>query len=498
MTDIVCELSDCTFRYADAESGAALRNATLRVRAGEVVVLTGRSGCGKTTVTRMLNGLAPEHFAGQLDGRARTADCIAGETSVNNYVTRVGSVFQNPKTQYFHANSSDELAFPCENVGMEPAQIRARISARLREFDIEHLRDRTIIQLSGGQQQQLAVAAATMLDPHVFVLDEPTGNLDVDAIERLRTMLMRLKRDGNTIVIAEHRLAWCAGLADRYVLFDSGQITGEYSAHEFAALPAQQLRDQGLRSRDLSEQQQRIERIIAQAESAETIGNPALLSTKNLVVGYGGRGLLAHITHRRAKNAFAREVPDVDLRGGQIIGLMGCNGAGKSTFARTVCGLGKPLSGEILLDGKLAKPAKLANNAAMVMQDVNYQLFADSVREEVMLETEMSGGADAADMRSARERCDEILRELDLLEFADRHPMSLSGGQKQRLAIATALMARKQLVVLDEPTSGLDYTHMMQVGELLRRLADRGVCVLVITHDEELAAHFCDRILRFD
>lgn len=166
-----CALDGCSFRYASDESvdgverGVhAIDHVSLQARAGEVVMLVGRSGCGKTTVTRLLNGLAPEHFRG-LHGEARVGGLHAGVAAVEDYATEVGSVFQNPKTQYFHANSTDELAFPCENAGMEPGEIRRRIRERLRAFDVEHLRDRNIADCSGGQQQQLAVVAATMLDP---------------------------------------------------------------------------------------------------------------------------------------------------------------------------------------------------------------------------------------------------------------------------------------------------------------------------------------------
>lgn len=173
---------------------------------------------------------------------------------------------------------------------------------------------------------------------------------------------------------------------------------------------------------------------------------------------------------------------------------MGHNGAGKSTFARTLCGLQAPLAGMVELGGEPASSSALSRAAALVIQDVHYQLFAESVRAEVMLETVRAGG----ELAAAREQCDALLGELDLLDVADRHPMSLSGGQKQRLAIAVALMGKKRFVVLDEPTSGLDRAHMMQVGALLRELAGRGVAVLVITHDDELAAHWCDRILALD
>ena len=490
-----CALDGCSFRYASDESADgvergvhAIDHVSLQARAGEVVMLVGRSGCGKTTVTRLLNGLAPEYFRGSLHGEARVGGLHAGVAAVEDYATEVGSVFQNPKTQYFHANSTDELAFPCENAGMEPSEIRRRIRERLRAFDVEHLHDRNIVDCSGGQQQQLAVVAATMLDPGVLVLDEPTSNLDAEAMERLRNMVKRLKRDGIAIVIAEHRLAWVADLADRYVVFDAGRVVGEYTAEHFHALPESQRRAWGLRALELSGPRGQVERI---AQRAEPSGEKPVIATRGLKVGYERRRLFG-----RTKRGFVREVGDVNLFAGQIVGLIGRNGAGKSTFVKTVCGLVEPVAGEILVDGRAAKPGRLSALCAMVMQDVNYQLFASSVREEMLLEA-MQHVRTAEDAQRVRERADGILRQLGLLDFAERHPMTLSGGQKQRLAIGVALMGEKRVVVLDEPTSGLDRHHMLQVGALMRDLADRGVCVLVVTHDDELAAEVCDRIVRF-
>lgn len=232
-------------------------------------------------------------------------------------------------------------------------------------------------------------------------------------------------------------------------------------------------------------------------------GTPCCIATRRLTVGY--------------RRAFSRDIDDFEVRGGEITGLMGHNGAGKSTLVRTLCGLIKPISGSVLLHGETARPVALTRAGFLVMQDVNYQLFADSVREELLLGLgeayeAIRDGADSAGSGATGpdaptrfpgattfgEKADAVLRSLDLLQFADRHPMSLSGGQKQRLAIASALMCGKELIVLDEPTSGLDRAHMMQVGTLLRQLADSGKAVLVVTHDEELAALWCDRILDLD
>lgn len=484
----LCTLRDCTFAYSG--EGAALHGVSLDVRAGELVMLVGPSGCGKTTATRLINGLAPEHFTGTLTGHACTGGLEAGRAPLESYARVVGSVFQNPKTQYFHARSTDELAFPCENAGMPAPRIRERVRQVAARFGIDDLLDRAIVDLSGGQQQRLAAASAAVLEPAVMVLDEPTSNLDAASMERLHGMIAALKADGVAIVIAEHRLAWCTDLVDRYCVFGGGELLGTYTAREFEALPAARREAWGLRALDVSEDRAQI---AALSHLECPAGGAPVLSTRGLEVGYRKRGML-----RRGRGAvFSLRIPDVDVYGGQIVGSMGHNGAGKSTFARTLCGLQAPLAGTIELDGEPARASALSHAAALVMQDVHYQLFAESVRVEVMLETVQRGGGEH-ELAAAREQCDALLGELDLLDVADRHPMSLSGGQKQRLAIAVALMGKKRFVVLDEPTSGLDRAHMMQVGALLRELADRGVAVLVITHDDELAAHWCDRIIALD
>lgn len=167
---------------------------------------------------------------------------------------------------------------------------------------------------------------------------------------------------------------------------------------------------------------------------------------------------------------------------------MGNNGCGKTTLVRTLTGLIKPVSGRIELNGVPAKPRDLTRAGFLVMQDVNYQLFSDSVREELLI------GLDETDA-GITAQANQVMADLDLAAFAERHPMSLSGGQKQRVAIGSALMCGKDLIIFDEPTSGLDRYHMEQVGELLRQLASQGKAILVVTHDEELTAGWCDRIV---
>ena len=313
-----------------------------------------------------------------------------------------------------------------------------------------------------------------MLGPRLVVLDEPTSNLDANAIADMRAMIEQMKDEGLTIVIAEHRLAWLNGVADRYVVFDGGHIVQDYEADEFLSLSPGCVAAMGLRALDLQPYRHRIATLASSPAADECTS--ALLGTHNLTIGYKG------------KDGFTRAIPDLRFRAGEITGLMGNNGCGKTTLVRTLTGLIKPVSGRIELNGVPAKPRDLTRAGFLVMQDVNYQLFSDSVREELLI------GLDETDA-GITAQANQVMADLDLAAFAERHPMSLSGGQKQRVAIGSALMCGKDLIIFDEPTSGLDRYHMEQVGELLRQLASQGKAILVVTHDEELAAGWCDRIV---
>lgn len=514
----VIRLTGTSFRYSRDDSGTAaaplpptapaLSNIDLTVRPGETVMLCGQSGCGKTTVTRLLNGLIPGFFHGELAG-SQTVCGLPGGTPVEAYVPLVGSVFQNPKTQYFNADTTSELAFPCENLGWPSQRIRERVDEVAERFGIEPLLDRSVFKLSGGQKQRLAVAAATMLHPRLVVMDEPTSNLDASAMRDLHDMVVDLKASGVTVVIAEHRLAWCADLVDRYILFDGGAIAGEYSAAEFNAMPSARIESFGLRALDLAPYRAKLlaksgergqshmdhsdhsasvegpapdsarnnagARTISAAGKNE--GTPCCIATRRLTVGY--------------RRAFSRDIDDFEVRGGEITGLMGHNGAGKSTLVRTLCGLIRPISGSVLLHGEAARPAALTRAGFLVMQDVNYQLFADSVRTEVSFGLTDAEAPDAA-------RVDEVLDGLGLAAYAERHPATLSGGQKQRLAVAACIATGKRLLVFDEPTSGLDLGSMRTVAALVRRLADEGRAVLVVTHDLEFIGQACDKAVRVE
>ena len=461
------ESKQVSFAY-QGSAAPALREVSLQIEPGECVLLCGRSGCGKTTFSRLLNGLAPAFYPGELTGECTVGSLLAGSAAIEEYVPVVGSVFQNPKTQYFNVDTTAELAFPCENSGMPPAAIRKRVDEVVNQFGLEELMNRSVFKLSGGEKQKVAFAAACMLGPKLLVLDEPTSNLDAGVIRQLHDMIAAMKRAGVTVVLAEHRLAWIGDVVDKYFFFEEGRLAAQWTAEQFAALPEETLQKAGLRARELAPYQEKL-----RGKEHKNCAAAPVLELQNLTLGY-------------EKKKPLRTLPDMSFAAGEIVGLMGHNGIGKTTLARTLCGLMEPLGGQICWEGKPANAKTRLHKSFLVMQDVNYQLFSDSVKEEILL-----GAANP-------EQCDTVMEALGLSGLADRHPMSLSGGQKQRVVVAAAMLSDKPLILLDEPTSGLDRGNMEQVGRLLQQLKAQGKTLVVITHDEELAADWCDRIIRLE
>lgn len=466
MTEMI-KSKDVSFQYLHT-SEAFLKEINLTVGKGECILICGESGSGKSTYSRLLNGISPNYIEGELAGEHYTANLKAGEAEIEAYVPVVGSVFQNPKTQHFTVDTMSELAFPLENTGAHPDFIREKIEQNATAFNVEHLLGRNIFEISGGEKQQIAFVAANMLEPAVLILDEVTSNLDQEAISRIREMVLNLKERGQTIIIFEHRLAWTKGLVDRYILLDQGRITKEWPADEFLELSTGELHGLGLRSMDLDKQRKMIQKKLNQPKNKIN----HTLSAENLSIGYPGYPVLSDL--------------DLSFDAGEVTGLLGPNGTGKSTLANTLTGLQESISGQIYWNNKKITKKELTQKSYMVMQDMNYQLFSDSVENEILL------GA------KHPQYLDQILKALNLTEFRDRHPMSLSEGQKQRVVIASALLSGKEMIIFDEPTSGLDYEHMERFGKLLKDLKKSKAVIIVITHDEELASKWCDSIVKLN
>ena len=477
---------------AHARGAASVSGVNLVVRQGECVVLTGPSGCGKTTLTRMVNGLIPALYAGEATGEVLVQGVPMDAWEMDDLSCAVGSVFQNPRSQFFNLDTTSEVAFGCENMGVPQGEMHARVAATVRELSIERLMERDIRALSGGEKQLVAVASVHAMEPSVFVLDEPTAALDVDAMKRLRDVLARLKAAGKTILVAEHRLWWLAGVADRIVLMEDGRITCDLPVAEFAAMPAAERARKGLRAWDIaevepaakdSEDRGGVEARTLEASCAEEPAHP-LLEVRGLEARYGRRGA-----------AVVRNC-EFSAQAGRAVALVGRNGAGKTTLARCLAGLHAESAGEVRLSGRALGPRERAGRVYLAMQESGYQLFSDTAAGELRLALEARERRDgeALPEEEAAALVDRTLADFALGDFRERHPLSLSGGQRQRLAIAAGALQGARVMVLDEPTSGLDLANMRRVAAQIERLKARGTCLVIVTHDFEFACATCDEL----
>lgn len=461
------QVNHTSFTYENSVNGAAVLDLNARIPKGQAVLLCGESGSGKTTFGRLVNGLIPSYYEGELDGNVMVNNKETSKVELHELAPYVGSVFQNPKSQFYTLLTDTEIVFACENMGMEKADILARFDRVVASLHIENLLGKSLFCLSGGEKQKIACASAGMLLPDIFVLDEPSSNLDIKTIQDLRTILLSWKAEGKTILIAEHRLAWLRGVVDRVLFFQTGKIVEDLKAEAFWDKPTKTLHNMGLRAP------------IAFAPGC--VINPKTtddyLALKDFRCVLKGKKIL--------------DLHDLRIPKGAVVAVLGNNGAGKTTFARCLCGLMKKASGTLRYNGKIYGNKQRIGLCYMVMQDVGHQLFCETVMDEVLLGMDMQ----KENWEAAGE---SILADLDLLDYKDAHPMSLSGGQRQRVAIAGAIASHKEIIVFDEPTSGLDYRHMQEVAKSIYKLADMGKTQFIITHDPELVAACCDYFIFMD
>ena len=520
------DVASLSFSYVSELTGdrvEALKDVDLSADAGSLTLVCGASGCGKSTLMKALTGLVPQMTPGELDGVVR----INGRNLADVALTDVGhlcsSVFQNPRTQFFCDTVAEELAFCGENYGRERATLRQQSERAAKLMGISHLLERKLATLSGGQLQKVALACALASGAPVLLADEPTSNLDPAAISEVREALKVLKEQGLTSVVVEHRLHFLRDLADQVLLMEGGRVTRRWSGAEFFSMGQAQRRSLGLRTLvdpgppetwvgqgqvgcqenqvgqgqvgcqenqagqgqvgcqenqagqgqagRQEKQTGRWANQVGRQENREAAANPVRLSCRGLSFAYGASPVFEGL--------------DADFPAGQITCIAGANGVGKTTLVRVLCGLAAPSSGTISLDGVPASRKTRRSACALVMQDTGRQLFSDTLAGELTI------GASHASGQSG----EQLLADFDLANLGDRHPLSLSGGQKQRLVIAAARATGRPIVILDEPTSGVDARHLDSITATLRRIADEGAAVVVVTHDGEFAAACADRLI---
>ena len=432
-----------------------LDDINLIVADGECVLLTGESGSGKSSIINSINGLAFEYENAKFSGSIKVDNKDLKGMELYEISLMISSVFQNPKTHFFNVDTTLELLFYLENIGLDRKEMESRMEDMLKLFPIKHLLGRSIFNLSGGEKQILCVAACYISGCKIIVLDEPSSNLDDKYIDILKEMLQILKNKGITLIIAEHRIYYLTDLADRIILVRKGELFKELTKDELLNSE----RQLGLRSAIKT----------ALKAQSKLFGND--LNIKKLEYNF--------------KDGSGLKIEDISFGLGNIYGITGKNGCGKSTFLRVMTGLDDKGKSEITFNGKILNKKDRLKNSSLVMQDVNHQIFTDSVEEEIKL-----GVKDLS-----QDRLDKVLFGLELTELKDRHPMSLSGGQKQRVAIASVLCKKSKFIFFDEPTSGMDYKNMIRISKLIKEMSTKDNIIFIVSHDNEFLNETADSIL---
>mgnify|MGYP000670124615 CR=1 FL=1 len=468
-----------------------LDGCSLAVGQGDKIGLIGVNGTGKSTLLKVMAGV----------------DFPDSGTVTRSGGVRVAYLPQNPE----FAPETTVLQQVMTGVAIDKARAReAKVVQQADEYQCKSILtqlglsdyDQPIGQLSGGQKRRVALACALAAESEVLILDEPTNHIDSEMVDWLESYL---KRYQGAILMVTHDRYFLERVVNRIVELDRGKLysyPANYSQYlelkaqrEEMALATERKRQslyrkelawiqRGARARS-TKAQFRVDRF-EELKKPGYVPDQSKLEVSALSSRLGKKIIeIEQISKSFDGKALVKDFSYNLLRGDRV-GIIGPNGYGKTTLVRMICGLLEPVSGKICRNGRPVNARERLRSSFLVMQDVNYQLFSDSVRDEVLL-----GAANP-------ERCDAVLQALGLDGLADRHPMSLSGGQKQRVVVAAAMLSDKPLILLDEPTSGLDLGSMQQVGQLLQEWKAQGKTLLVITHDEELAANWCDRVIRWD
>ncbi|MGW7421992.1 ABC transporter ATP-binding protein [Streptomyces sp. NPDC054813] len=485
---------DVSVTYEGA-AGPAVRGVDFEVPEGELVLMVGPSGTGKSTILNSVSGLVPHFTGGTLRGRVTVAGRDTRTHKPRELADVVGTVGQDPLAHFVTATVEDELAYGMESLGIAPAVMRRRVEETLDLLGLDGLRDRAIATLSGGQRQRVAIGSVLTPHPSVLVLDEPTSALDPAAAEEVLAVLQRLVHDlGTTVFLAEHRLERVVQYADRVVLLPgpgAAPVCGtpaEVMAVSPVCPPVVELgrlagwsplpmtvRDARRRAGGLRE------RLAGRAPEQRTPADPAAPVTPLAEV--------RALTVRRDRVDALRGV-GLTVAPGETVALMGRNGAGKSTLLGALVGLVEPGSGTVRVGGAVphrTRPRDLVRLVGLVPQEPRDLLYADTVGAECAAADRDAGAAPGT--------CRDLVSGL-LPGVADAtHPRDLSEGQRLALALAVVLTARPPLLLLDEPTRGLDYAAKGRLVGVLRGLAADGHAIVLATHDVELAAEIAHRVV---
>ena len=500
------EIKNLSFSYPASKNGLALKEINLSIDRGEYIAVCGKSGSGKTTLLKHLKSVLSPH--GNMEGEIYFEGKPLKESDLRQQSSKIGYVMQNPDNQIVTDKVWHELAFGLESLGIDQKTIRLRVAEMASYFGIQGWFHKNVTELSGGQKQLLNLASIMAMQPTVLILDEPTSQLDpIAAADFLNTVRKINLELGTTVIITEHRLEDIFHAADRVVVMEKGSIIAADEPHKigeflkaennemFAAMPSPVQIYYGVEndlrcpltvregsnwlSSLLKDKEIKIASIEEREEEDEETKVPA-------------------VTLKEVWFRYEKEAPDV-LKGvnlqipkGKIFAIVGGNGTGKSTTLKSICNICKPYRGQVLIDGKKIDKYKSSElfkgNLAMLPQDPQSLFVKKTVRED--LEEMLLSGED-------KKRVEEVADICDITDLLESHPYDLSGGEQQRAALAKVLLTEPKILLLDEPTKGIDNFFKLKFAEILGRLREKGVTILMVSHDVEFCAKYADRVGMF-
>lgn len=491
MSESPLVIENLSFQYRTRPE-AAIQNISFALQPGEMLLIAGSSGCGKTTLARCINGLIPRSYRGTREGRVLLHGKDVADMQIADMAQTVGTLLQDPERQIVASNVFNEIAFGPENLGLPRAEIISRVEQAMKRLKIEHLRDRQTFNLSGGEKQKVALAGLLAMNPSILLLDEPLASLDPASAHEALDAFRSLADEGKTVILIEHRVEDAiAARPDRLMYMEAGEV--KYLG-PIAELPVE------INHREVKLPADWVVKRVRQL--GEQVDKPEF--TPNTLIKGDPLVVFEHVDFR-----YSDETPlilqDVSLtiRHGDLIAVLGPNGAGKSTLVKHAIGLLKPTAGRVLVDGKDTRGlsvAQIARVLGYVFQSPTHMLYAPTVREELEFGPKnLEFKKDVMDKAVA-----ESLSTVNLIGLEAYAPLGLSFGQQKRTTIAAVLAMRSQIMIMDEPTAGQDYanyTHFMD--EMCRpdasgspsMVAANFAATLFITHDLDLAVTYANRVL---
>ncbi len=493
--------NNINFKYS-ALNNPTIKNINFEINSGEKVLIVGKSGSGKSTISKIINGLIPNSYNGDFTGNGKVADFELGKSSIFSLSKEVGTILQDQDSQFIGLTTGEDIAFFLENCNTPVDEMRKKVDEVLKLLDIERLKTFKPQELSGGEKQRVSVAGVLVNNVKCLLLDEPLANLDPQSSEDILDLLNSLNEDyGKTIVMIEHRLEESFLLDfDRVLVVDNGEIIFNSSPSDL--LRTKLLTEMGIRKPLFIEA---LENINYDFSNVQNLLDYSQYKVDELLFNHQtdtckqrkGNTVLtvSDLTFSYNKEREILKGVNFELNEGEVVALLGNNGAGKSTLSSTIIGINKGYGGNIFANNESIDNLNIFKRGQIigyVMQNPNHSITEDLVVDEVSYSLRVQ----KLNPEEINNRVDEVLAVCGLTKYKNWPISMLSYGQKRRVTIASVLVKQPKVLILDEPTAGQDYETFKSIMGLVKKLSRTlNISIIIITHNMQLAYEYCDRAL---